>query len=403
MANIKISQLKDRSTVTGEEVLPLSVKTNPNDTSYESYKVSIEQISEYVGHAGDIKPETLGIGIGVCSTASSSDSKAVTLNDFVIKKNGLVAVQFYHAVTGPCTLNINGTGAIAAYYSGEPITDGLIADGDTVIFSYDGDHYVCVSGTYPENMLMSGYVDGSAVMPDFDAYADTVHVTEQSLNATQQAQARLNIGLDNTSKFGFGIGECTDAAAQTAKTVAINGFTLMENGLVTVTFVNDVPANATLNVNGTGAKPIIVSGSAITAGIITGGTTVTFAYDGSNYVMVSAGAITSLNKFGTGLAVNSSAATGTAMTAAMADYHLTVNGIVAVKFAYGVPASATLNINNCGDVALKLNGTSINAGLINAGDIVTVVYDGTAYEIVNIESQPTYTKIGSTGLYTMTI
>ena len=133
MANIKISYLPGRETVTGNEVLPLSGK-DPNATSYESYKVSIEQISEYVGHAGDIKPETLGIGIGVCSTASSSDNKAVTLNDFVIKKNGLVAVQFDHAVTGPCTLNINSTGAIAAYYSGEPITDGLIADGDTVIF-----------------------------------------------------------------------------------------------------------------------------------------------------------------------------------------------------------------------------------------------------------------------------
>ena len=56
-----------------------------------------------------------------------------------------------------------------------------------------------------------------------------------------------------------------------------------------VTFTNDVPADATLNVNGKGAKSIVYKGSAITANTIKANDTITFCYDGTNYVITSLG------------------------------------------------------------------------------------------------------------------
>jgi hypothetical protein len=81
--------------------------------------------------------------------------------------------------------------------------------------------------------------------------------------------------------LGFGGGVSQDSGL--ARTVAITDYDLVKNGIVAVTFTVDVPANATLNVNAQGAKPIYYRGSAIVANVIRGGDTVTFMYDGTNY------------------------------------------------------------------------------------------------------------------------
>lgn len=87
---------------------------------------------------------------------------------------------------------------------------------------------------------------------------------------------------------GNGIGTCSTSSG-TALTVSLTDYELVQNGFVAVTFSNDVPANATLNVNGKGAKPIYYKGSAIEADVIKADDTVTFGYDGTNYVVTSLG------------------------------------------------------------------------------------------------------------------
>ena len=87
---------------------------------------------------------------------------------------------------------------------------------------------------------------------------------------------------------GNGIGTCSTSSG-TALIVSLTGYELVQNGFVAVTFENDVPANATLNVNNKGAKPIIYKGTAIEAGVIKADDTVTFGYDGTNYVVTSLG------------------------------------------------------------------------------------------------------------------
>lgn len=85
-------------------------------------------------------------------------------------------------------------------------------------------------------------------------------------------------------------GSCSTAASTAAKTVACTGFALVTGAEITVKFtVTNSAASPTLNVNSTGAKPIYVDGSAITAdaaSILASGHTFTFRYNGTQYEMV---------------------------------------------------------------------------------------------------------------------
>jgi hypothetical protein len=85
---------------------------------------------------------------------------------------------------------------------------------------------------------------------------------------------------------GFAVQTNTASAAAVTANFASGTYALTENGVVGVCFTQDVPANATLNINDKGAKPIFYQGAAITAGIIKAGDTATFIHDGTNYNLI---------------------------------------------------------------------------------------------------------------------
>ena len=93
-------------------------------------------------------------------------------------------------------------------------------------------------------------------------------------------------GAGSPEDIGIGYGTCSTAYATTAKTATLSGYNLTKNGVVAVKFANAVCSNATLNINGKGAKPIYYRGSAITDKVINIGDTATFFYDGSYYHLV---------------------------------------------------------------------------------------------------------------------
>ena len=66
----------------------------------------------------------------------------------------------------------------------------------------------------------------------------------------------------------------------------------------------------------------------------------------------------------------------------LSSYALTTGGIVAVKFTYAVPASATMNINSKGAKAIYYRGAAIKAGVINAGDLAVFIYNGSQYHLL---------------------
>lgn len=90
----------------------------------------------------------------------------------------------------------------------------------------------------------------------------------------------------NHATYGGGYTTCSTAAATAAKTASLTGYALAAGGIVSVRFTNGVPANATLNINSTGAKPIWWHNAAIVANTIKGGDTATFIYDGSHYMLI---------------------------------------------------------------------------------------------------------------------
>ena len=98
----------------------------------------------------------------------------------------------------------------------------------------------------------------------------------------------MSIQAKTNEENGNGIGTCSTSTG-TALTVLLTGYELVQNGFVAVTFENDVPAGATLNINSKGAKPIIYKGAAIEADTIKADDTVMFCYDGTNYVVTSLG------------------------------------------------------------------------------------------------------------------
>lgn len=102
--------------------------------------------------------------------------------------------------------------------------------------------------------------------------------------------------LSGISKIIFG--NCATDAAETALVVTIADYTPAENDVLMITFTNDVPAGATLNINNTTAKVIQVNGSAIITDMIKAGNTACLLNSTDSYIFlaVSESANTKINK-----------------------------------------------------------------------------------------------------------
>ena len=86
--------------------------------------------------------------------------------------------------------------------------------------------------------------------------------------------------------LGFGYGVCSTAYSEANKAVTIANYVLTVGGFLAVKFTADVVGAATLNVNGTGAKPIFYDGVAVAVGDISAGLTAIMVYDGTNFNVV---------------------------------------------------------------------------------------------------------------------
>lgn len=92
---------------------------------------------------------------------------------------------------------------------------------------------------------------------------------------------------DNMASLGFGYGACSTAGDVAAKVATLSGFTLQKGSIVAVVFYYSFQATgATLNINGTGAKPISFHGSSIPPGKVKNSTILTMVYNGSTYDVI---------------------------------------------------------------------------------------------------------------------
>lgn len=157
---------------------------------------------------------------------------------------------------------------------------------------------VAFSGSYsdlsnvPSTFAPEAHTHGAA-----DITAGTLPVSRGGTGATSFTSGYILVGNGTgavtamapgsvAAKLGVAYGVCSTAAATAAKTVSISDFALVTGARVAVTFNYAVPSNATLNVNGTGAKNIRWLGSNVFGGIIQAKDTVELVYTGSYWYIL---------------------------------------------------------------------------------------------------------------------
>ena len=184
-------------------------------------------------------------------------------------------------------------------------------------------------------------------------------------------------------------GTCSSAAGE-VKVVTCNGFVLATGAVIFVTFDNTnslAVASLTMNVNGTGAKPIKkmnngALGNLRAVGELVKNVPYHFGYDGTNWVLLTGVDYYASNSNTIPSAQCETAAATAAKVASLTYYTLTANTWVHVnmRYANSYNGAITLNINSTGAKPIYINGAASSSSNKNlpAGTYI-VYYNGTNF------------------------
>lgn len=265
---------------------------------------------------------------------------------------------------------------------------------------------------YPSEKLVKDSLDGKAdkvsgaTVGNFATFDSSGNIadtgkSESSLSVLEATKLKTARSIEGVSFDGSAnihrFGSCSDAGAQTAKTVTLSdsmAFTLYEGASVFVKFqYANKAANPTLNVNGTGAKNIYRYGTTAPGTSSdeswNAGAVVHLVYDGSAWQMVDwLNTVYNNATLGNGYGKCTTAEATAAKVVSLSNYSLLKDGFVAVKFTYGLCASATMNINSKGAKSIFIHGAAVTATTakeVKAGDIAYFFYDGTQYQFLGTD------------------
>lgn len=346
----------------------------PTDTQYPSAKLVKDELDTKQGTVTG----TAGNFAGFDSNGNLADSGSKP-SDFATSAQGGKADS---AIQG---VKVNGT--------------ALTPDSNNVV---DITAVTGVKGN-SESTYRTGQVNitkGNIGLGNVDNTADA---SKEVLSATKLKTARNidGVSFDGTANIHH-YGECSTAAGTAAKTVTLSDsmtFTLAKGASVFIKFTNsNTASNPTLAVNGTTAVAIKRYGT--TAPGTTAktswqaGSIVHLVYDGAttpSWQMV--GWLNDDTQYsnltlGQGYGTCSTAEATAAKVVTLSNYALTNFGIVAVKFTYGLCASATMNINSKGAKSIFIDGAAVTATTakrVLAGDIAYFIYDGTQYQFLGTD------------------
>jgi hypothetical protein len=163
------------------------------------------------------------------------------------------------------------------------------------------------------------------------------------------------------SVLGLGYGTCGTGAGTAAKVGVLSGFVLKVGSQVALKFTNaDTSTNPTLNINGTGAKPIFYNGARITSDMIPPGWLGEFVYDGINWNLLNpanAGTGSGIAPYIVRITFDSSLA-GQSFTISGPSFTYTNTVPSSLTFDVEVPTGATSYIVVCGsaEAAVDVEG-----------------------------------------------
>lgn len=267
---------------------------------------------------------------------------------------------------------------------------------------------------YPSEKLVKDSLDGKAdkvsgaTAGNFAGLDANGNLTdsgknENSLSVLEATKLTTARNIDGVSFDGSAnihhFGTCSTAAATAAKTVTLYdsmSFTLAKGASVFVKFTNaNSVASPTLAVNGTTAKAIMRYGTTAPSTSAKtswqAGSVVHLVYDGTYWQMVgwlNDDTTYSNATLGQGYGTCATAEATAAKVVTLSNYSLATGGIVAVKFTYGLCASATMNINTRGAKSIFIDGAAVTAATakrVLAGDIAYFIYDGTQYQFLGTD------------------
>lgn len=172
--------------------------------------------------------------------------------------------------------------------------------GDLGQTAYDHSQSAHAPSNAERNIITSIKRNGTALTPDASRAVNisvptkTSEITNDSgfitsganvasANKLNTARAIDGVKFDGTADISH-YGTCDTVASTAAKTVSLSNYSLVTGSRIVVKFtVTNTAANPTLNVNNTGAKPIVYRGSAIGAGYLAANRVYEFVYDGTNW------------------------------------------------------------------------------------------------------------------------
>lgn len=344
-----------------------------------------ENVSQTSTTANGAYPVLLKNGTGTGAVTSGAlFAGTATVNP---STGAVTAKQFSFAPTGvsfiggktSAPVNSTVTGNAASYY---PLLRWTLNNGNVWNFG----HYVNAFGFYgfAANRTENG-TDWKVTINGTDGT-----VTAPGFNGPLKGNA------DTATQSNVAFATCSTPAATAAKEATVQdnpGWTLQVGSIVVVkSTITSTASNCTLNVNGTGAKQIWYNNAVYTStsNMVNGyaNRCITYMFDGTYWVWLSYGtdANTTYTQaaLGQGYGTCNTPAATAAKAVTMANYALTINGIVSVKFDYDVPAGATMNINTKGAKPMLFNGSAITADVIHGGDLATFIYDNTSYHLISI-------------------
>lgn len=207
---------------------------------------------------------------------------------------------------------------------------------------------------------------------------------------TSNVQTQLDSKANTTHIHPYGV--CSSSATYITKAVTVDNFSLVEGARVIVKFTNANNASSPkLNVNDTGAKPIMrygttAAGSNTATNGWEAGAVLAFTYDGTNWVQDYWYNTTYTNaSLGQGYGTCYTSSSTAEKTVSMSNYEDKTGGIVSIKFTYSVDADATLNINSKGAMDIYYKGSAIVDDVIKGGDIATFICSGSTYHLISVD------------------
>lgn len=155
-----------------------------------------------------------------------------------------------------------------------PFIFGIMKNGTTVDPDSDGkiDITIGIGDITGLESALEGKLDSDANAASASKWNIARNINGMSIDGSEN---RVNYGI------------CSSFGSITSKTVACPGFALVIGAEITVKFTStNTASNPTLDVNSTGAKPIIYRGSMIDPDVLAADRVYTFRYDGTNYDLV---------------------------------------------------------------------------------------------------------------------